>query len=388
MSFAKLPDIDILDYGSPTETQRKYVLAWIEHGSAGKAAKALGKAKATVVKSKREVEVKAALAGWSPMFNGTNHVPSTEQVIGRSILTKDDEGNNIWLKTKARKEEEEALAEAIKSLTEGIKPFKRVPSPKKSLADLCTVYTLTDYHIGEYSWKPETGADWDVAIAERVLLQGISDMMDGSPDSEQAIFAQMGDFLHWDGLVPVTPTGNNVLEADTRYPMLVEVAIRCCVKAVELLLHKHKSVHVVMCEGNHDLSGSVWLQAIAKMAFADNPRVTVDGSVFPYYSFVWGRTFLGWHHGHLTRIKQLAGKFFSEPQFRKELAEALYIYIATGHLHYKEVLEDSGAIIERHPTLNARGAYGARGFQNSQRGALAITYSKERGEVSRVTVTP
>jgi len=35
-----------------------------------------------------------------------------------------------------------------------------------------------------------------------------------------------------------------------------------------------------------------------------------------------------------------------------------------------------------------RQAYGARGFEHSQRGALAITYDKEKGEISRVTVTP
>lgn len=385
---AKPPDLIILDYGEPSEVQEKYIRSWIEHGSANRAATILGVAKSGIVKAASRVQKKAEAAGWSPMFDGTAHVPSTERVIGRSILTKDDQGNTIWLKTKTQAVEDEALVDLVKDLVKGIKPFNKVPTPKKNLEDLCTVYTLTDYHIGAYSWEKETGADWNVDIAEKVLLQGVANMMDGSPDADQAVFVQMGDFLHWDGLVAVTPTGNNVLDADTRYPMLVQVAIRCCVKAVEMMLHKHKKVHVLMCEGNHDLTGSVWLQAIMKIAFKDNDRVTIDGSVFPYYSYVWGKTWLGWHHGHLSRIKQLAAKFYSEPQFRSQMALAKYLYVATGHLHYKEIIEDSGIVIERHPTLNARDAYGARGFQHSQRGALAITYSKERGEVSRVTVVP
>jgi len=280
------------------------------------------------------------------------------------------------------------MREVTESLTQGIKPWPLVKAPKKTSKELCSVYTITDYHIGAYSWSEETGEDWDIKIAEETLHQAFTDMINGTPDSEQAVFVQMGDFLHWDGLTSVTPLNKHVLDSDGRYPKLVQVAIEGCVRAVEMLLHKHKHVHVVICEGNHDLTGSVWLQAVMNMAFKNNKRVTVDSSVFPYYSFTWGKVFLGWHHGHLTKIKGLAGKFFSEPRFRGDMANTDYIYLATGHYHTKELFESSGAVIERHPTLNARDAYGARGFEHSQRGALAITYHKDRGEISRVTVTP
>jgi hypothetical protein len=322
------------------------------------------------------------------MMDATPHVPSTEQVSGRSVLTRDNDGNPLWIKTKSRSGQEESLDELKQELQKGVKPFKRVKVPAKADSDLATVYTITDYHIGAMSWEPETGADWDIKIAEQVIMQAFADMMDRSPNSEQAIFAQMGDFLHWDGLVAVTPTAKNVLDADSRYPKLVQVAIKCCLMAVEMLLHKHKRVHVIMCEGNHDLTGSVWLQAVMIGAFRDNPRVTVDQSAFPYYSFCWGNTWNGWHHGHLTRIDKLASKFFSEPQFRSQMGEADYLYIHTGHLHTKEVREHSGVVIERHSTLNARDAHGARGFDRTLRGTPAITYSKDAGEILRVTVTP
>jgi hypothetical protein len=50
--------------------------------------------------------------------------------------------------------------------------------------------------------------------------------------------------------------------------------------------------------------------------------------------------------------------------------------------------EDGGAIVERHPTLAARDAYAARGGYVSFRGARAITYDKQLGEVERITVLP
>jgi len=382
------PDPAILDYGNPAPRQREFIQAWIETGSSHKAAIKLGADQGIIVREKNKVQKRAELAGWSPMMDGTAHVPSTEQVKARSILTKDSDGNTIWLKTEPRKAEQEELDKLRDELMKGVKPFKRVKAPKKSDSDLNTVYTITDYHLASKAWSLETGADWDIKIAEQTLMQAFCDMMDRSPNSEQCTFAQLGDFLHYDGLMPLTPTAKNVLDADTRYPQLVRVAIRSCIRIVEMLLSKHKNVHVLTCEGNHDLAGSVWLQAVMMGAFRNNPRVTVDQSVFPYYSQAWGKTWNGWHHGHLTKLDKLASKFFSEPQFRAEMGGAEYLYIHTGHHHTKEVREHSGVVIERHSTLNARDAHGARGFDKTLRGAPAITYSREYGEVVRATVVP
>ena len=380
------PDPQLLEY-CESDKQKEYISAWIEFGTSAAAAKELGCNDYNVRACKKLVESKAAKKGWQ---KSDNHIPDGYKLKGKSTLLDSDGNAKIqWVKTEVDKErQEEIMRELCENLKENIKPWPVVKAPKKVNADLCSVYTITDYHIGAYSWNEETGADWDIKIAEDTLYKAFGDMINGTPDSEQAVFVQMGDFLHWDGLTSVTPLNRHVLDSDGRYPKLVQVAVETCVRAVEMLLHKHKHVHVVMCEGNHDLTGSVWLQAIMKMAFKKNKRVTVDDSVFPYYSFTWGNVFLGWHHGHLTKIRGLAGKFFSEPRFRGQMANTEHIYISTGHYHTKEVVEVSGVVIERHPTLNARDAYGARGFEHSQRGALAITYNKEKGEISRVTVTP
>lgn len=380
------PDPQLLEY-CESDKQKEYISAWIEFGTSAAAAKELGCNDYNVRACKKLVESKAAKKGWQ---KSDNHIPDGYKLKGKSTLLDSDGNAKIqWVKTEVDKErQEEMMRELCDNLKENIKPWPVVKAPKKVNADLCSVYTITDYHIGAYSWNEETGADWDIKIAEDTLYKAFGDMINGTPDSEQAVFVQMGDFLHWDGLTSVTPLNRHVLDSDGRYPKLVQVAVETCVRAVEMLLHKHKHVHVVMCEGNHDLTGSVWLQAIMKMAFKKNKRVTVDDSVFPYYSFTWGNVFLGWHHGHLTKIRGLAGKFFSEPRFRGQMANTEHIYISTGHYHTKEVVEVSGVVIERHPTLNARDAYGARGFEHSQRGALAITYDKQKGEISRVTVTP
>jgi hypothetical protein len=36
---------------------------------------------------------------------------------------------------------------------------------------LLNCYVITDYHLGMLSWKAETGADWDIEIAEQMIIR-------------------------------------------------------------------------------------------------------------------------------------------------------------------------------------------------------------------------
>ncbi len=366
--------------------QREILSAYIEKNCSSKhAAKILEIDERTVRKHIHKIKERAAEAGLSPTFDATRFVDQGQQIVGKSTLTKDDEGNVVWVKTTKKKIAEDMIS-AIADQVALIKPWPLIKKPVKLNSRKATCYVLTDYHIGAYSWAAETGEDWDIGIAKKVLNNAMSDLIQDSPDSEQAIFCQLGDLLHWDGLLAVTPTAKNILDSDGRFALLTEVALECMLSCVNALLANHAKVHVIMAEGNHDLASSVWLRLIFKKLFGKNKRVTIEDSPFPYYKFSWGNTFLGFHHGHLSRIKQMPGKFYSE--FAKEMGESEYRYLHTGHLHTKEVLEDAGVTVERHPTLNARDAHGARGFSKTIRAAQAITYDKEVGEVARTVVYP
>lgn len=280
--------------------------------------------------------------------------------------------------------------DVLSELAREFKPLPRVKAPKKSLSEYLTLYTLTDFHLGMYAWVDETGEDWDMDIAEKVWSNSLDDMIKGSPESEEAIFLQLGDLNHWDGLLAVTPTAQNILDADTRFFKLAHTAARICVEAVDRLLTKHKKVKVIMAEGNHDIASSVWLTVLMEMAFSKNPRVTVENTPFPYYHHVFGKVFIGAHHGHLMKMNQLVSQFSLDPKFRQDFGNCNYHYIHTGHLHTEKVIRHDigGALVEQHPTLAARDAHAARKYLFSQRGAKAITYHADRGEYSRVTVRP
>ena len=309
-------------------------------------------------------------------------------VTGRSTL-RDADGETVmvWEKESLdRQKEEEARQTAFEALSAKLPRSAAIKAPARCSANLCTVYTLTDCHVGMLAWRREGGEDWDLTIAEDTLVGCFEHMIASSPASEMAVVNQLGDFLHWDGLETVTPTSRHIVDADGRFEKVVAVAIRVLRRIVALALEKHPIVHVIMAEGNHDIASSVWLRQMFAALYENEPRVTVDDSPLPYYALEWGKTMLCFHHGHLRKNDQLPLLFAS--QFAESWGRTTKRYCHTGHRHHLEEKEHSGMIVFQHPTLAARDAYAARGGWHAMRSATAVTYHRTFGEVGRSTASP
>jgi hypothetical protein len=151
-----------------------------------------------------------------------------------------------------------------------------------------------------------------------------------------------------------------------------------------MLLVKHEFVHIKMLDANHDPVSQIWLREWFSVIYEDEPRVTVDISPSPYNAYEFGNTALFFHHGHKKRVTAVSDVFVAK--FREMYGRTKYAYAHTGHLHSIDVKENNLMIVEQHRTLAAPDAYSARGGWISGRDAKVITYSKEYGEVSRVTI--
>lgn len=310
-------------------------------------------------------------------------------VTGKSTLRNADGDVLIeWTKTSLDKEQQaKAVQEAIEALKDTIIPAEPVRRKSTQLnGKLCNQYTLTDYHLGMMAWHEESGDDWDMKIAEEMLVSWFKEAISLSPNAETAIFAQIGDFLHWDGLDAVTPTSGHVLDADSRFTKLVRVAIRVIRQIVGMLLEKYKSVHLIMAEGNHDLASSVWLRELFNMYYESEPRVTIDTNPDPYYCFVWGDVCLFYHHSHKKNIKALDSVFVAK--FKEQFGKSKRTYAHTGHLHHDKVIETNLMRLEQHQTLAGADAHASRGGWMSGRSAKVITYHENHGEVHRSTINP
>lgn len=337
----------------------------------------------TTYKSRYDVAIRnSAVSDLVPL------IPAGQKLKGTSTLYNND-GDAVmqWVKTNVDLDRQ---IEIIKETAEALKcdiPKEMAAKFKGNInSDLASLYMITDYHIGQMSWVGECGEDWDTDKAVDFLVRWFSAAIASAPDSEVGILCQGGDFLHFDSMDAVTPTSKHLLDTDTRYARIVAVTIRALRIIIKMLLEKHKHVHVIMEEGNHDLASSIWLRALLAEKYADEPRITIDNTSVPYYVYEHGKTALFFHHGHKKKMTEISKVFAG--MFREIFGRTKYAYAHMGHYHHVASKEDSLMIVEQHPSLAVKDAYSARGGYIANRGASVISYSKEHGEVGRITIRP
>lgn len=328
----------------------------------------------------------SARKGFSPE-HGLNHPYPDGFKMGKVTIQRGKGGDieRTWERmTEDQERQQEIIKAAIDEMRKDIPRMAAIEPPKSVSENLCNLYTLTDAHVGMLAWAEESGDDWDIKIASKTLLGWMGAAVAQAPNSSTGILCNLGDFLHFDGLDPVTPSHKHVLDADTRFTKLVRVSITLIRQMIDMLLHKHEKVHVIMAEGNHDLASSVWLREMMHEMYKDEPRITIDRNPDPYYCFTWGKTALFFHHGHKSRMANLDSVFVSK--FKSEFGNSEYAYAHCGHYHHLKTNETGLMIVEQHRTLAAKDSYASRGGYISGRDAKVITYSKNFGEVSRITI--
>lgn len=319
----------------------------------------------------------------------SKYVPDGFMVKATSTMI-DAEGNEKirWIKTDQDKERQaEMMQAAIQALTDELPREKAKELKVGSYENTLSLYPVFDLHIGAMAHHAECGENYSTEIAERILNDYFDYAVAKAPNSKKAVLLIGGDFLHSDGLEAVTPTSRHCLDQDSRYHKLVYVAVRATRRAVSRMLDKHEDVEVQIIPGNHDLSGMIWLRAAMAAFYMDEPRVSVDASPAALHVTKFGKTLLGYCHGHElkkpeTRLSTLAR------DHRKAFGDAEYVYTHSGHFHHQTVTEGNLGIDESHGQLGAKDAYSANGGYRSYRQASVIIYSPDHGEIGRFTCRP
>jgi len=370
-----------------TPRQRETLEAIERLGSARAASIELGMNIGGASETYLAVKRKAAKVGYAPENDFTRPVP--DGFIAKGVSTyynSEGKPSGQWVKASLT---HEALIDAMRETVAGFKdeiaPAAIVAAPATSEEQLCNLYTFTDYHLGMLAWHKEGGADWDITTAEKTIIAALTQMVNQSPSAHTAVLNIQGDFLHTDGKLPVTPASKHVLDADSRFPKIRRAAIRIIRSLMAVCLQRHQEVYLIIAEGNHDEESAGWLADLFAVHYEEDPRVTVNDSVLPFYVFEWGSTMLGVHHGHKVKNENLPLLFAA--QFPQAWGRTTRREIHCGHRHHRDEKEYNGVTVVQHPTLAARDAYAARGGWIADRAAWAITYHKDYGAVGRVMVT-
>ncbi|MEO1035240.1 MAG: winged helix-turn-helix domain-containing protein [Pseudomonadota bacterium] len=354
----------------------------------------------SVRKQIKRLREKAARKGRSPE-HGIDHGSPAGFHLKNTTLEIDAAGNvtRQWPRYHQDPDlRERLIAESIAALKDRIPRAKMVRRAKslQTDPDLLNQYLVTDYHLGMYAWGEETGADWDMKIAEQMLASFFEKSIALSPPAHTAVFAQLGDFLHFDSRNPVTPRSGHLLDADTRFTLLVRTSLRLLRRCIEMLLANHDHVHVLFAEGNHDQDSSVWLRETFAAFLADEPRVSIETDPNPFYAYEWGQTSLYYHHGHeRTHKKDKKGHVPERSVVQTFVSKFADIYGRTrfryghsGHLHHLDVTESNLMQMTQHATLAAPDAHSARSGYHSSRNASVTTYHKQFGKLVEHTIPP
>lgn len=422
---ARPPDPELLRWATPT--QARILSAWIEEGSQQKAADALGCDKSYVGQVHGAVKKKAARQGYAPEADLTRPLPDGLTLQGTSVrYDKNGQIDQYWNKSKQEGRDPEEVVridnpaitktstqygpdgkvtqqwvsekpkdaerfqrweDAAKTLARDLPRVKVGPAPKKAVTDRMAGIPIGDLHVGLYAWLEEAGGDYDLHIAERLLTAAVNRLVDALPACEQCLVAILGDFLHYDSLMPLTPASKNLLDSDGRASKMIEVGLRLARMVIEAAAKKFKTVKVVIEPGNHDPYSMLFLQHSLAALYEKEKRIQVDTTpgVFHYHEF--GKCLIGVHHGDkvtkLDRLPLIMAADQPEAWGRTE-----YRYWWTGHIHQQQVHDVQGIKVESFRVLPPTDAWAHGQGYRSQRAMTALVFHRDFGEIERHTVNP
>lgn len=341
----------------------------------------------------RTVEARSSKLAKSGHGHGSphvsKHIPEGYLVKGTSTMIRGN-GEEVvrWVKSAIDNEKlAEMMQAAADAFASEIEPAKAVPETEQDYSDTLALYPVFDLHIGALAHKHESGESYDTNLAEKTMNSFFEYGVQASPNSRRAVVLIGGDFLHSDGLDAVTPASGHVLDQDSRYAKLVYVAIRSLRRAVQSMLGKHQQVEIEIIEGNHDQATMVCLRAAMAAFYEEDPRVLVNVSPAIMHVTKFGKTLLGYTHGH-TMKKPEARLSALAVDHAEAWGQSKYRYTHSGHFHHVTVTEHALGIDEVHGALAAKDAYSARGGWRSYRQAAVIIYSPEFGEIGRHIYKP
>lgn len=293
----------------------------------------------------------------------------------------------VWLKRLENIE----FVEAIRNL---IKEIPKLKTPKKKYnrkGDYLLEIALFDIHFGMLAWKPESGNDYDIKIAENIFLLAVQDLLDKTTiyKPSRILFPIGSDFLHVDDPTNSTPQNKNPLDTDSRLIKIYEKAKKATIKAVNYC-REFAPVDIVWIPGNHDPQISWYLCDVLGEVFSKDKDVTVDVAPTVRKYFSWGKSLIVFTHGSEEKHQDLPGIIATEKPAL--WGNSIYREVHTGHRHRKSEMkwinieEKSGAIVRVIPSLVVPDAWHMRkGYVRGWHSAEAYLWDKKWGVIAQFT---
>lgn len=316
--------------------------------------------------------------------NLKNLVARGYEVPAYSHLTKTIHGEPIWVKArKAEMDYWRAVKEAIEARDP--KPIN-IPPPRVNTfdgSDIVPWLNIGDAHIGMLAHEAESLANFDLKIAKAEILRAAFDLIDMAPDCDTLVINELGDGTHYENMRAETERSGHKLDADGRYYRMIEYYLDIMEAIIEKALHKAKSVHVIINQGNHSETNDYWAATHFRRLYSrlGSKRVRVLDNRNPFIGYRMGKTFVLVHHGHKAKPEVLRQVMSTD--YAIDWGEAEFRYIDGGHIHHFSAKELGGAQWESFNNLAPVDKHAHDGGWRSKQAMTLLLRSRTYGEVGR-----
>jgi len=281
------------------------------------------------------------------------------------------------------------LLTALERLVDRLKEKKRPVikcQPRES--DYMVEVALYDLHVGLLSWRPETGENYDVAIARRIMADAISQtVLRTKPLKPEYYLLPIGnDFFHINNPEGLTPRNANRLDVDTRLAHIFEEGGIILREAIDALVEV-APVKIIWIPGNHDPQTSYYLLHVLAAAYENDERVEVDVSPKPRKIHIFGINMIGFMHGcDIATSKEKALPGILADEAGDDWASGQYREIHRGHTHKKAELwfagvdTHGGVVVRTIPSLVGTDYWHVqKGFVKTSKTAQFFVWNKNYG---------
>lgn len=255
--------------------------------------------------------------------------------------------------------------------------------PKK---DQLLELAVFDLHLGKFSWKGETGEDYDMVIASKRYKECISELISRVDLSRiDRILLPLGnDMLHIDNKQKTT-TGGTPQDTDTRYAKIFKTAVRMIANIITEL-ELIAPVDVMIIPGNHDQTSMFTIGEVLDAMFMMNDKVTIynDAKLRKYYRY--GQNMIMFTHGSEEKHSDLG--LIAATEMPQMWAETKYREVHLGHLHksksvkYTNVDEYQGFKVRIINSLSGTDAWHYSKGYMSLKGAEAFIWDYNKGLIT------
>jgi hypothetical protein len=204
---------------------------------------------------------------------------------------------------------------------------------KQTAGELLYEIGIPDLHFGRLTWEEETGENYDIKIARKMVLQVLVELLSYSKlfNVGKILLPIGNDFFNVNNKEGTTSHGTRQQE-DTRWQKTYRAGRELAIEMIDTCASV-APVDVLIVPGNHDEERIFALGDALDCWYHGNKRVTVNNKAMKRKYYVYGNNLIGFTHGS----EEVRGSLTAiMPVEVPDLwAKTTYREWHTGHKHHK-----------------------------------------------------